>query len=137
LSDFFRLQNHIDELSRIGGRDTSVTRLGLSSEEQAARHLVGTWCEARGAKLRRDAAANLYAHFPGERDGDPVLLIGSHLDSVPEGGRFDGAKVVSRLPASFHPGAAPGTDLRFQVERRKLKFFDRETGTRREPVSVP
>ena len=53
------------------------------------------------------------------------------------GGRFDGAKVVSRLPASFHPGAAPGTDLRFQVERRKLKFFDRETGTRREPVSVP
>ena len=53
------------------------------------------------------------------------------------GGRFDGAKVVSRLPASFHPGSGPGTVLPFQVERRKLKFFDRETGTRREPVSVP
>ena len=91
MSDFFRLQKHIDELSRIGGSGTAVTRLGLSAEEQAARHLVGSWCEARGAKIRRDAAANLYARFAGERDDEPVLLIGSHLDSVPEGGRFDGA----------------------------------------------
>ena len=47
MSDFFRLQKRIDELSKIGGRDTSVTRLGLTAEEQAARHLVGSWCEAR------------------------------------------------------------------------------------------
>lgn len=91
MSDFFRLQKHIDELSKIGGNDTSVTRLGLSAEEQAARELVASWCEARGAQIRRDAAANLYARFPGERDGEPIVLVGSHLDSVPEGGRFDGA----------------------------------------------
>ena len=53
-----------------------------------------------------------------------------------EGGQFHGAKAVSRLPATFHPGAAHGTVLPFQVERRKLKFFDRETGTRREPVPM-
>jgi allantoate deiminase len=116
LSDFFRLQNHIDELSRIGGRDTSVTRLGLSSEEQAARYLVGTWCEARGAKLRRDAAANLYAHFPGERDGDPVLLIGSHLDSVPEGGRFDGALGVVCALEAIESLLDVGTRFRRPVE---------------------
>jgi len=91
MSDFFRLQKHIDELSAIGARDGAVTRLGLSAEEQAGRDLVGSWCAARGAQLRRDAAANLFARFPGERDKDPVVLVGSHVDSVPEGGRFDGA----------------------------------------------
>ncbi len=91
MSDFFRLQKRIDELSAIGARDGAVTRLGLSAEEQAARDLVGSWCAARGALVRRDAAANLFARFPGERDKDPVILVGSHIDSVPEGGRFDGA----------------------------------------------
>src|SRR5688500_11126530 len=91
MSDFFRLQKHIDELSAIGSRDGAVTRLGLSAEEQAARDLVGSWCAARGAVLRRDPAGNLVARFAGERDKDPLVLVGSHIDSVPEGGRFDGA----------------------------------------------
>ena len=39
MSDFFRLQKHIDELSAIGARDGAITRLGLSAEEQAARDL--------------------------------------------------------------------------------------------------
>jgi multiple sugar transport system ATP-binding protein len=52
------------------------------------------------------------------------------------GGRFDGAKVVSRLPATFHPDAGSGAVLPFQVERRKLKFFDRESGARRDPVEL-
>jgi len=53
-----------------------------------------------------------------------------------EGGRFDGEKVVSRLPATFHPDTSSGSALPFQVERRKLKFFDRESGARRDPVAV-
>jgi len=91
MSDFFRLQKRIDELSAIGAKDGAITRLGLTPEEQAARDLVGSWCAARGAELRRDAAGNLFARFPGEREKDPVVLVGSHVDSVPEGGRFDGA----------------------------------------------
>ncbi|HKY50684.1 MAG TPA: Zn-dependent hydrolase, partial [Candidatus Limnocylindria bacterium] len=87
MSDFFRLQKHIDELSAIGSRDGAITRLGLSAEEQAARDLVGGWCSARGAAVRRDAAGNLFARFAGERDKDPLVLVGSHVDSVPEGGR--------------------------------------------------
>jgi allantoate deiminase len=83
-----RLERRIAELSRIAGRGTSVSRLGLSADEQQARELVGGWLAARGAKVRRDAAANLFARFGG--DGD-AILVGSHLDSVPEGGRFDGA----------------------------------------------
>jgi len=53
-----------------------------------------------------------------------------------EGGRFDGEKVVSRLPATFHPDTSSDSVLPFQVERRKLKFFDRESGARRDPVAV-
>jgi len=83
-----RLERRSIELARIAGRGTSVSRLGLSADEQQARDLVGGWLKARGAQVRRDAAANLYARFPG--DGE-AILVGSHLDSVPDGGRFDGA----------------------------------------------
>jgi allantoate deiminase len=83
-----RLERRTAELARIAGKGTAVSRLGLSADEQKARDLVGGWLSARGATVRRDAAANLMARFGGE---GPVVLVGSHLDSVPEGGRFDGA----------------------------------------------
>jgi len=83
-----RLERRCAELSRIAGRGTSVSRLGLSADEQQARELVGGWLAAKGAQVRRDAAANLFARFPGNGE---AILVGSHLDSVPEGGRFDGA----------------------------------------------
>jgi allantoate deiminase len=83
-----RLERRSAELSRIAGHGTSVSRLGLSADEQQARELVGGWLRAGGALVRRDAAANLFARFPGEGE---AILVGSHLDSVPEGGRFDGA----------------------------------------------
>ncbi len=86
--DRARLERRIAELSSIGGSGTSVTRLGLSAEEQRARELIGGWLLARGATVRRDAAANVYGRFGGE---GPAILVGSHIDSVPEGGRFDGA----------------------------------------------
>jgi len=88
LIDRDRLERRGAELSRIAGRGTSVSRLGLSADEQQARELVGGWLAARGATVRRDAAANLFARFPGQGE---TILVGSHLDSVPEGGRFDGA----------------------------------------------
>jgi allantoate deiminase len=83
-----RLERRSAELARIAGRGTSVSRLGLSADEQRARELVGGWLAARGAQVRRDAAANLFARFDGQGE---TILVGSHLDSVPEGGRFDGA----------------------------------------------
>jgi allantoate deiminase len=76
------------ELALIGGSGTAVSRLGLSADEQRAREMVGGWLSAKGARIRRDPAANLFARFGGEGE---AILVGSHLDSVPEGGRFDGA----------------------------------------------
>ena len=86
--DRARLERRIAELSAIGGSGTSVTRLGLSADEQRARDLVGGWLRSRGARVWRDAAANVYGRFG---DAGPAILVGSHIDSVPEGGRFDGA----------------------------------------------
>jgi allantoate deiminase len=86
--DRARLETRIAELSAIGGSGTSVTRLGLSPEEQGARELIGGWLTARGATVWRDPAANIYGRFG---DAGPAVLVGSHIDSVPEGGRFDGA----------------------------------------------
>lgn len=86
--DRARLERHLNLLSGIGGAGTGVTRLGLSPEEQRARDLVGGWLRARGATVWRDPAANGYGRFGG---AGPAILVGSHIDSVPEGGRFDGA----------------------------------------------
>src|SRR5919204_2990189 len=99
MTDAARLQRRIDELAQIGRSDdpvreiygTAVSRLGLTAEEQRARELVTSWCARYGAEARRDAAANLYLRFPAADTNAPVVLVGSHLDSVPMGGRFDGA----------------------------------------------
>jgi allantoate deiminase len=103
--DRTRLETRIGELSAIGGSGTSVTRLGLSADEQRARDLIGGWLRARGAKVWRDAAANVYGRFG---DAGPAILVGSHIDSVPEGGRFDGALgvlcAVEAVDALFDDG---------------------------------
>src|SRR5437762_13820465 len=75
-------------LARTGGDGTAVSRLGTSADEPRARDLVGGWLSAKGAIVRRAAAANVFARFGDEGE---TILVGSHLDSVPEGGRFDGA----------------------------------------------
>ncbi|HYK97947.1 MAG TPA: Zn-dependent hydrolase [Candidatus Acidoferrales bacterium] len=97
MTDAARLERRINELAQIGRSDdpareiygTAVSRLGLTQDEQRARDLVTSWC--LGAEARRDAAANLYLRFAGADANAPVVLVGSHLDSVPMGGRFDGA----------------------------------------------
>lgn len=104
-----RLARRIEELGAVGRAPSGgVTRLGLSRDEEAARELVAGWLAARGATLRRDEAANLIVRMGG--DGPPIV-IASHLDSVPDGGRFDGALgvlcAVELVDALADAGAAP------------------------------
>jgi allantoate deiminase len=111
--DAKRLGRRIDELARIGGSGTAVSRLGLSAEEQQARDLVGGWLAKRGAKVRRDPAANLFARLGSE---GPALLVGSHLDSVPQGGRFDGALGVLCAVEAVESLVDAGKALRHPIE---------------------
>ncbi|HEY3217459.1 MAG TPA: Zn-dependent hydrolase [Candidatus Limnocylindria bacterium] len=86
-----RLGDRVTQLARIGGTGASVSRLGLTALEEEARQLVSSWCDEHSATSIRDEAGNLFVRFAGGDPSAPVLLVGSHIDSVPEGGRFDGA----------------------------------------------
>jgi allantoate deiminase len=96
LSD--RVLHRLDELYAIGG-GPGANRPGLSSVEQDAHDLVAGWMERAGLKVSIDPAGNLYGRLPGLSDAREIWT-GSHLDSVPQGGRFDGALgVVAGLEA--------------------------------------
>jgi hydantoinase/carbamoylase family amidase len=120
-----RLAERIEELGAIGRTaDGGVTRLGLTTEEESAKTLVSRWLAARGARITRDAAANLIASF-GERDRP--IVVASHLDSVPNGGRFDGhlgvlcaVEMVEAIAAS---GAAmPRVDVIAWTDEEGARF---------------
>jgi N-carbamoyl-L-amino-acid hydrolase len=87
-----RLQARLDRLAQIGRTPGGgVTRLALSDEDKTARDLVRQCMEEVGLAVRIDDFGNMIGRRPGtEPDARPVLL-GSHCDSVPSGGRFDGA----------------------------------------------
>ncbi|CAB3396072.1 M20 family metallo-hydrolase [Kyrpidia spormannii] len=90
-----RLSRRLAELSEIGKiEETGVCRPALSPVEKRAFDLVGGWMEEAGMKVRIDDFGNLIGRLDGEDAAAPVLMIGSHLDSQPYGGRFDGAAGV-------------------------------------------
>lgn len=95
-----RLMERIQHLMQFGTTaEGGVTRYALSPEEKAATTMVARWMEEAGLQVRYDAAGNLYGRLPGRQQG-PAVLTGSHLDSVPNGGHYDGpAGVLCALEA--------------------------------------
>ncbi|WP_258095375.1 M20 family metallo-hydrolase [Salipiger pentaromativorans] len=86
-----RLWARLMEMAEIGARtDGGVDRQALSAEDRAAMARLIGWGEAIGLVPGFDTAGNLFLTLPGAAEGAPVL-IGSHLDSQPTGGKFDGA----------------------------------------------
>jgi acetylornithine deacetylase/succinyl-diaminopimelate desuccinylase-like protein len=93
-----RVFERLDELYAIGGG----TRRGYSPEEDAAHELAAGWMREAGLEVSVDGAGNLFG-----RRGDARVWTGSHLDSVPNGGKFDGAlgvvagiEAAARLPVA-------------------------------------
>ncbi len=90
--DGARLWESLQQYARIGATpDGGVTRPIFSTAEREARALLIADCRALGLEVRVDAAANVVATRPGVAPALPAILLGSHLDSVPDGGRYDGA----------------------------------------------
>jgi N-carbamoyl-L-amino-acid hydrolase len=83
-----------DQLRQDGLDEPGVSRDPYGAGEQRAHATVAKAAEALGLEITRDDAANLYMTLPGRDRSAPVLVIGSHLDSVPHGGNFDGAAGV-------------------------------------------
>src|SRR5882762_4445598 len=87
-----RLLRRLSEFAEIGKTSAGgVNRQALSSEDRAARGLLADLAAACGFKVFQDAIANLFVRREGRNPALPPMLIGSHLDSQPTGGRFDGA----------------------------------------------
>ena len=87
-----RLLRRLSEFAEIGKTSAGgVNRQALSSEDRATRGLLADHAAACGFKVFQDAIANLFVRREGRNPALPPMLIGSHLDSQPTGGRFDGA----------------------------------------------
>lgn len=93
-----RLHSRILELSEIGRtEDEGSKRMGFSDLELKAKDKVVKWMKDIGMAVRIDGAGNVFGRYRGE-DDSKVYMAGSHVDSVPNGGHFDGvAGVLSAL----------------------------------------
>ena len=88
------IQALFDQLRQDGLHEPGVSRDPYGEGEQRAHATVAKAAAGMGLEISRDDAANLYMTLPGRDRSAPVLVIGSHLDSVPHGGNFDGAAGV-------------------------------------------
>ena len=103
-----RILDRLDALYAIG-----ATRIGGSAEEDAAHALAAGWLSEAGLAVETDVAGNLFG-----RRGDSEVWLGSHLDSVPNGGRFDGALgVVAGIEVAARTDV-PLTVVAFRDEER-------------------
>src|SRR6266404_5760467 len=87
-----RLWASLMELAQIGATPKGgVCRLAASDLDGQARRLFIRWCEAAGCVVTVDRIGNIFARRPGRNPDLPPVMTGSHLDTQPTGGRFDGA----------------------------------------------
>ena len=123
-----RFLRFIDEMARIGllpdeaggGRD----RRPFSAADRAARRYFREAAEAGGLRVRLDQAANLSAILECDDDDAPTLLLGSHLDTVPHGGAYDGALGVLAGLEVLLTLRESGLPLRYHLE--VVNFTDEE-----------
>src|SRR5512133_1994578 len=87
-----RLKASLLEMGQIGGTPAGgVTRLALTDEDREARDLFARWAREAGLAVRFDDLGNQYARLEGTDPSAAPILMGSHLDTVPLGGKLDGA----------------------------------------------
>ncbi len=102
-----------------------ITRTFLCEPMRRLHDLVSAWMQGARMSVRRDAIGNLIGHYPGSADNAPVFLIGSHLDSVPNAGRYDG--VLGVLLGIAAVQSLSGRRLPFAVD---ILGFSEEEGVR-------
>jgi len=87
-----RLWQSLMTLARIGGTEKGgVCRIALTDLDRQGRDLFVTWCKEAGCSIEVDRMGNIFARRPGRNPKLPPVGTGSHLDTQPTGGKFDGA----------------------------------------------
>src|SRR5215469_1788760 len=116
-------------LSRATRRGRGIVRDSYGEGEQAAHDLARAAATTVGLEVEIDAIGNLFMTLPGRDRRAPRLIIGSHLDSVPQGGNFDGAAGVvaglCALAALRRSGVVPACDMAVMAIRaEESSWFD-------------
>lgn len=115
------------ELAQISDIPGQATRLFLSPATREAHTLLTTWMQAAGLRIHTDAIGNVRGFLPGAAADSPRLLIGSHIDTVPNAGAFDGPLGVILGLALVEELRAWGLTLPYAIE---LIAFSEEEGVR-------
>ncbi len=86
-----KVMEQIEALGQVSEEPGRLTRTFCSPAMRRANELVASWMVATGMGVRQDAIGNLIGHYPAATPEGKVLLLGSHLDTVRDAGKFDGA----------------------------------------------
>lgn len=116
-----------DELAALSEEEGRLTRPSYTPALRRAHGLVGGWMAAAGMAVGEDAVGNLVGRYEAERPGARALVIGSHLDTVRDAGRYDGILGVLVGLAAVEALAGQGRRLPFAIE---LVAFADEEGLR-------
>lgn len=129
-----RLWASLMAIAEIGGTEGGGSnRLALTDLDREARDLFAKWCGEVGAELRIDAIGNMFARCPGvDPDAAPVI-VGSHLDTQPMGGRFDGVLGVLAGLEILRTLRDSGFETRRPIE---LVNWTNEEGARFAPAMI-
>jgi len=122
-----RARARLDELALITAEPGRITRLYLTPEHRRAADLVARWLRDAGMAVREDEAGNVIGRIEGAQPGRPAVLLGSHIDSVIDAGRFDGPLGVVTAIAAVEALAESGERLPFPIE---VAAFGDEEGVR-------
>lgn len=85
-----RVMVRCDELAAISEQPDALTRVYLSPEHKRANALAGDWMREAGMTVWQDSVGNICGRYEGATEHAPALLLGSHLDTVRDAGRYDG-----------------------------------------------
>ncbi|MFN6977498.1 MAG: Zn-dependent hydrolase, partial [Gemmobacter sp.] len=86
-----RLWDSLMEMAKIGpGIAGGNNRQTLTDADSEGRHLFKAWCEAAGGTVKVDRMGTMFAEFPGTDPEALPVYVGSHLDTQPTGGKYDG-----------------------------------------------
>ena len=116
-------QDRLSDIARCSVDGEGVTRFPFTPQHEAALDVIRSWMSQAGLQVHMDAAGTLIGRKDGP-EGAPTFLIGSHQDSVRNGGRYDGIMGVVLGCLALEKLAADGKELPFSVEI--LAFADEE-----------
>lgn len=122
-----RIMRRCDELAAISEPGEGVTRLYLTPEHRRAAALLERWMTEAGMETRIDEAGNVVGRYHADSGGGPYLIAGSHMDSVIDGGRYDGPLGILTALDCVAVLDAAGRRFPFGIE---VVAFGDEEGTR-------